>query len=92
MVVLSGGVGWLCGPMLGFLAFRLGKSEGVLRSIGNKEKDFYGRIKRFRIDPSGSSVQNPVPDFYGEKIGSVNGYRKWLKDQRAFNRKRSRFV
>lgn len=31
-----------------------------------------------------------VPDFYGEKISSVAGYRQWLKDQRAFNKKKSR--
>ena len=30
-----------------------------------------------------------VPDFYGEKIQSVAGYRRWLKDQRAFNRKKT---
>lgn len=30
-----------------------------------------------------------VPDYYGEKIQSVHGYRQWLKDQRAFNRKKS---
>jgi mitochondrial import inner membrane translocase subunit TIM23 len=30
-----------------------------------------------------------VPDFYGEKIQSVQGYRQWLKDQRAFNRKKT---
>jgi import inner membrane translocase subunit TIM23 len=29
-----------------------------------------------------------VPDFYGEKISSVAGYRQWLRDQRAFNRKK----
>lgn len=33
-----------------------------------------------------------VPDFYGEKISSVAGYRQWLKDQRAFNKKRTTFV
>lgn len=33
-----------------------------------------------------------VPDFYGEKISSVAGYRQWLKDQRAFNKKRTSFV
>ena len=33
-----------------------------------------------------------VPDFYGEKIQSVSGYRQWLKDQRAFNKKRVTFV
>jgi import inner membrane translocase subunit TIM23 len=31
----------------------------------------------------------PVPDFYGEKIQSVTGYRRWLKDQKAFNKKKT---
>jgi import inner membrane translocase subunit TIM23 len=30
-----------------------------------------------------------VPDFYGEKISSVAGYRQWLRDQRAFNKKKA---
>jgi import inner membrane translocase subunit TIM23 len=33
-----------------------------------------------------------VPDFYGEKISSVAGYRQWLKDQRAYNKKRTTFI
>ena len=53
-----------------------------------KEKDLYGRIKRFRGDPSSNTVSNPVPDYYGEKINSIHGYRTWLKDQRVYNRKR----
>jgi mitochondrial import inner membrane translocase subunit TIM23 len=57
-----------------------------------KEKEFYSRIKKYRVDPSASSLANPVPDFYGEKISSVKGYRQWLKDQRAFNKKRQTFV
>jgi len=31
-----------------------------------------------------------VPDYYGEKIGSVADYRRWLKDQRAFTRKKNK--
>lgn len=54
-----------------------------------KEKQFFQRIKKFRVDPTQSSLNNPVPDFYGEKIGSVADYRRWLKDQRAFNLKTS---
>ena len=53
-----------------------------------KEKEFYERIKKFRVDPTSSSMQNPVPDYYGEKITSVKDYRRWLKDQRAFRKKR----
>lgn len=55
-----------------------------------KEKSFYARIKRYRADPSASSPQNPIPDYYGEKIASVKDYRRWLKDQRTFNRKKDR--
>ena len=55
-----------------------------------KEKSFYARIKRYRADPSSSSPQNPIPDYYGEKVASVKDYRRWLKDQRAFNRKKNR--
>jgi import inner membrane translocase subunit TIM23 len=57
-----------------------------------KEKEFFDRIRRFRVDPSTNSISNPVPDYYGEKIGSVQGYRNWLKDQRAYNRKRRNFI
>ncbi len=52
-----------------------------------KESAFFSRIKRHRVDPTVSSFANPVPDHYGEKISSVSGYRRWLKDQRAFNLK-----
>lgn len=57
-----------------------------------KEVEFYRRVKKFRVDPSASSMANPVPDYYGEKISSVAGYRQWLKDQRAFNKKRTTYV
>jgi import inner membrane translocase subunit TIM23 len=33
-----------------------------------------------------------VPDYYGEKIGSVMDYRRWLKDQQAFNLKREKML
>lgn len=56
-----------------------------------KEKQFYQRIKRYRVDPSSQSMSNPVPDYYGEKISSVQDYRRWLKDQRAFTKKRQSY-
>lgn len=61
-------------------------------SLSQKEKEFFDRIRRYRVDPSTNSIANPVPDYYGEKIGSVQGYRQWLKDQRAYNRKRRNFI
>ncbi len=44
----------------------------------------------FRADPSSSSPQNPIPDYYGEKVASVRDYRRWLKDQRAFKLKKNK--
>jgi import inner membrane translocase subunit TIM23 len=64
----------------------------LVASNTQKEREFYARIKKFRVDPTSSSMQNPVPDYYGEKIGSVTDYRRWLKDQRAFNLKRGKML
>ncbi|KAF7878932.1 hypothetical protein EAF04_000135 [Stromatinia cepivora] len=86
-----GGAGWLTGPILGTAAFNL-KNRKFRQQMDVKEKEFYARVKKYRVDPSASSMANPVPDYYGEKISSVAGYRQWLKDQRAFNRKRQTYV
>ncbi|KAI9644026.1 TIM23 complex component [Ciborinia camelliae] len=86
-----GGAGWLTGPILGTAAFNV-KNRKFRQQMDVKEKEFYARIKKYRVDPSASSMANPVPDYYGEKISSVAGYRQWLKDQRAFNRKRQTYV
>ncbi|KAJ5178721.1 hypothetical protein N7492_001931 [Penicillium capsulatum] len=90
-----GAVGWLLGPVVGNglwgLVYRR-FTPSVKTASPRKEKEFFDRIRRFRVDPSTNSIANPVPDYYGEKIGSVQGYRQWLKDQRAYNRKRRNFI
>lgn len=86
-IVASAGAGWLTGPILGTAVFNL-LHGNVKEEMAAKEKDFYRRIKRLRVDPSRQSMQNPLPDYYGEKIGSVAEFRTWMKDQRAYNRKR----
>lgn len=86
-----GGVGWLVGPILGTGIFNL-RNRKYKGQMNAKEKEFYARVKKYRVDPSASSMANPVPDFYGEKVSSVQGYRQWLKDQRAFNKKRQTYV
>ncbi|KAF2141742.1 uncharacterized protein K452DRAFT_308810 [Aplosporella prunicola CBS 121167] len=87
-VVASGGVGWLAGPAVGDAVFKV-LYRRLGPQIAQKEAEFFRRIKKFRVDPTSSSLNNPVPDYYGEKIGSVGDYRRWLKDQRAFNLKTS---
>ncbi|KAI0383728.1 Pam17-domain-containing protein [Hypomontagnella monticulosa] len=92
MTLSFAGLGWLAGPSLGSALFYTFK-RGVKKPMAAKESEFFARIKKNRVDPSNSSLSgNAVPDFYGEKISSVAGYRQWLKDQRAFNKKRTSFV
>ncbi|KAH8815488.1 mitochondrial import protein Pam17-domain-containing protein [Xylogone sp. PMI_703] len=86
-----GGLGWLAGPIVGTAVFNL-RNRKFKEQMAVKEKEFYARVKKYRVDPSASSMANPVPDYYGEKISSVQGYRQWLKDQRAFNKKRQTYV
>ncbi|KAN0066989.1 Mitochondrial import protein Pam17 domain containing protein [Elaphomyces granulatus] len=88
---VCGAAGWLVGPFLGNAFWGLSYRR-FKKGVAVKEKEFYDRIKRYRVDPSSNSLSNPVPDYYGEKIGSVQGYRQWLKDQRAYNRKRRSFI
>ncbi|KAI8935814.1 hypothetical protein NX059_007331 [Plenodomus lindquistii] len=83
-------VGWLVGPVFGNQVFNLAY-RGVLAEFTRKDTTFFNRIKRHRVDPTASSLANPPPDYYGEKISSVAGYRRWLKDQRAFNLKTGRY-
>ncbi|EST04932.1 Mitochondrial import protein Pam17 [Kalmanozyma brasiliensis GHG001] len=80
------GLGWLTGPTVGNSIWSLLHRKNA-KQIAEKDHDFYEHIKRNRVDPTRQSVQNPVPDYYGEKIGSIKQYRQWLRDQAAFRRK-----
>ncbi|KAF2280748.1 Pam17-domain-containing protein [Westerdykella ornata] len=84
-------VGWLIGPFFGNAAFNM-RYSSIRKEFQDAKREFYNRIKRHRVDPTSSSMANPVPDYYGEKIGSVADYRRWLKDQRAFNLKRGAYL
>ncbi|KAL7935433.1 mitochondrial import protein Pam17 domain-containing protein [Trichoderma chlorosporum] len=88
MTMACAGMGWLIGPTLGNQVFYI-INRRFKTQMMQKEGEFFARVKRHRADPTNSSAGNPVPDFYGEKIQSVAGYRRWLKDQRAFNKKKS---
>ncbi|CCE26752.1 uncharacterized protein CPUR_00221 [Claviceps purpurea 20.1] len=89
MTMACGGLGWLVGPSIGNQAFYL-MNRRLKTQMMQKESEFFARVKKNRANPANSSASNPVPDYYGEKIQSVAGYRRWLQDQRAFNRKKTR--
>ncbi|KAI5290985.1 TIM23 complex component [Ascosphaera aggregata] len=90
-IAASGSLGWLIGPFLGNGVFNMVYRK-ERKEFEKKDKDLFARIKAYRVDPSANSFSNPVPDYYGEKINSVHDYRRWLKDQRAYNRKKRTFI
>lgn len=60
-----GAVGWLVGPFFGTAIWGT-IYRRYTPAVAVKEKEFFDRIKHFRVDPSSNSAVNPVPDFYGE--------------------------
>lgn len=55
-----GGVGWLTGPILGTALFNF-RNRKYVAQMKDKEREFYARVKKYRVDPSASSMANPVP-------------------------------
>jgi len=80
------GLGWLLGPVIGAAFWRMSHRK-ALSSIEERDLEFYHHIVKNRADPTRQSAMNPVPDYYGEKIGSLRDYRRWLRDQGKFRRK-----
>lgn len=58
---------YLIGPSLGSSIWSL-FHRSKLPELNRKDAAFYEHIKRRRVDPSRTNMQNPIPDFYGEKI------------------------
>lgn len=90
-LMASGALGYLMGPAFGSQVFRLSKGK-VLPDFNNKNKDFLKHVIENRVDASSQSFSNPVPDYYGEKIGSIKEYRQWLRDCHAYAKKAKEFL
>ncbi|CCE63414.1 hypothetical protein TPHA_0E03240 [Tetrapisispora phaffii CBS 4417] len=90
-LIASGTLGYLFGPLLGSQIFNVGHSK-KLKSYTAKNKEFLKKIISNRVDASSQSFSNPVPDYYGEKIGSIKEYRQWLRDCHAYRRKAKEFL
>lgn len=74
------------GPLLGSGLWSLVNRQSV-KALQERDEEFYEHITRNRVDPARSNMQNPVPDFYGEKIYSISDYRRWLRDCSVYRRK-----
>ncbi|KAL6301606.1 mitochondrial import protein Pam17 [Sparassis latifolia] len=81
-----GGLGYLFGPIVGSTFWRI-THRRTMRLIEERDKQFHHHIVKNRVDPAAQSATNPVPDYYGERIGSLHDYRQWLRDQSKFRRK-----
>lgn len=90
-VILGCGFGYLLGPFLGSPLFGL-FNRSAMYQYKLKDQLFLQRIKTKRVDPSTQSFSNPVPDYYGERIYSLNNYKQWLRDCNAFRRKSKEFL
>lgn len=91
VVLMGGALGYLLGPFIGVSLFNL-KHKASLSQFKAKERIFLQRIKKNRVDPSSQSFSNPVPDYYGERIYSLENYKQWLRDCNAFRRKSKEFL
>ncbi|KAI0076449.1 mitochondrial import protein Pam17 [Panus rudis PR-1116 ss-1] len=80
------GVGYLIGPIIGSSIWRM-THRRLMRLIEQRDREFHQHIVKNRVDPTAQSATNPVPDFYGEKIGSLHDYRQWLRDQSKYRKK-----
>lgn len=89
--ITSGGLGFLLGPIFGNFVFKF-KNKQTLSPFEVKDKEFLNKVTKNRVDPSSQSFSNPVPDYYGEKILSLKGYRDWLRDCNAYKRKAREFL
>lgn len=90
-VVLGGGFGYLLGPFLGTALFNV-FNKSKLHGFKAKDQVFLQKVKAKRVDPSSQSFSNPVPDYYGERIYSLNNYKQWLRDCNGFRRKAKEFL
>ncbi|KAF7302380.1 hypothetical protein HMN09_00871700 [Mycena chlorophos] len=85
-VILCGGAGWVVGPSVGGSIWRVFHRQSVAQ-IDALDREFFKHVARNRVDATLQSATNPIPDYYGEKVGSLAQYRQWLRDQNKYRRK-----
>ncbi|KZV96219.1 mitochondrial import protein Pam17 [Exidia glandulosa HHB12029] len=81
------GLGYLLGPSIGSSMWRF-MHRARLQVLDARERELHRRIVKYRVPPELTPANNPrLPDFYGEKIESLQGYRKWLREQSRYKQK-----
>lgn len=91
-ILCTGFVGFMFGPsVIGDPLFAL-MNRNMMTTYRVKQKLFLKHIAKMRVDASRQSMNNPVPDYYGENIGSLKDYRQWLRDSNEYRRKAKEFL
>lgn len=91
LIFIGGGFGYLLGPFIGEQVFKVA-NRSIFKEYSLKERKFLTRVKQHRVDPTSLSLSNPIPDYYGEKIYDIKGYKQWLRDCNAYRRKSKEFI
>jgi import inner membrane translocase subunit TIM23 len=63
------GFGYLIGPTIGSAIWRATHRRSVTL-IDARDREFYQRIAKNRVDANLQSPTNPVPDYYGRLLAS----------------------
>lgn len=59
----------------------------LLHEMDIRDKIFDSHLAVHRAPSTAHSVDMPIPDFYGEKIKSLRGYRSWIRKHRKHMKK-----
>ncbi|KAJ7772944.1 mitochondrial import protein Pam17 [Mycena maculata] len=84
--LLCMGGGFVIGPSIGSSMWRV-MNRNTIAKIDARDRRFYDHIAKNRVEASLQSATNPIPDYYGEKVGSLRQYKQWLRDQSKYRRK-----
>ncbi|KAI9325020.1 mitochondrial import protein Pam17-domain-containing protein [Zopfochytrium polystomum] len=79
------------GTLAGAAGTRAAQGSSVLRAVDQREREFFERVKSVRPADVRMSLQNPLPDYYAEKVTSLQDYRAWLRKQREYRIKTEGF-
>jgi import inner membrane translocase subunit TIM23 len=84
---LSGVGGYAVGSVLSSSVFRL-VNRSVIKHFDQKDLDFAKRIAKNRpqLVKVSASENTRILDYFGERIDSVQGYKKWLQIQRNYKK------
>ncbi|KAF7308760.1 hypothetical protein MKEN_01075100 [Mycena kentingensis (nom. inval.)] len=85
-VLLCAGAGWVVAPSIGSTAWRMLNRESI-SYMDALDREFFKHVAKNRVDATLQSATHPIPDYYGESVGSLSQYRQWIRDQNKYRKK-----